>query len=524
MRYLLLICFLVICGFSFAQYNYGKMADTLIKAHIIDKKDKPDIITQLKDNNPPIPLLAILKLELDKAGLSNVDMSLDMLRPKARLTPEQQKKYIPEFKQYIDNLLSVEQISKVNSHMLTDAVDSSYITSRLQLLYLAIDRHVVEQYMNEIRLRPMVDSFLAYGMVDSVSYSNLLSDIRQYKLKDYNDFLPYFKNAVLFSDTCFSANMMHCISVTMQKIAALVPGLTYSGLELMGIDEDIFYNVRISIVANGRRYYGMDAVNKYTTTDGSIFFSQPIGGCIEILNKVLSDERSAYRLVSAIKSDKIKLTNWRVNTVAYAWAVTEPQVTYAHRFYGLLDSGEGNFSEGFHQVMDSVVGNYKSLGLLQYLSPQEIDASLIKLERKGYYGDRDILQAFPNLLFSYNSYVQSNSMPYADILHGLAQISHGAFAPVNIKDDYGTTNGKDGTVSFTWKGNTYSTKVAVHGKRVDDKFFSFVFDIVKQNMPSYAYHYLCQDFHGNNFIFLTDEQYKQAREQNILRFGIDGCK
>lgn len=213
-----------------------------------------------------------------------------------------------------------------------------------------------------------------------------------------------------------------------------------------------------------------------------------------------------------------------MNTVAYAWAVTEPQVTYAHRFYGLLESGEGDFSEGFHQVMDSTVSNYKRLGLFKHLSQQEVDSSLIELESGNYYDDRDILQAFPGLLFSYNSYVQSSTTPYADILYGLAQISHGAFTPINIQDDYGTINGKDGTVSFTWKGNTYTTKVAVHGKRVDDKFFSFVFDIVKQNMPSYAYYYLCQDFHGNNFIFLTDEQYKQAREQNILRFGIDGCK
>lgn len=524
MRYLFLLCFLAAYILSSAQYNYSKIADTLIKAQVVERKDKAEIIAKLKDNNPPIPLLAILQLELDKAGLGNADWNLSMFRPKASLTPEQQKKYIPAFKQYICKLLSTTHISKMNSDMLNDAVDSSYITSRLQLLYLTLDRHMVEEYMNETRLQPMADSFLAKGMVTEDGYNKLLEDIRAYKLNDYSDFLPYFKNVKLFNDTCFGTDIRYCIEEALRSVSILVPDLKYTDLKIWVRDDDRNNNVRISLIANGRKYYNVASVWKRAAADGRVFYSLPIGACQAIFNKVLSDKKHPIRILSAYKSDEIELTHWDSESHLYGWAVTEEQARYAHRFYGLLESGEGDFSGGFHQRMDSIVNNYKRLGLFSYLSQQEIDSSLIELESDDYYDDRGILQAFPGLLFSYHSHMERDSTPYADILHGLAQISHGAFAPINIQDDYGTTNGKDGTVSFTWRGNTYTTKVVVHGKRVDDKFFSFVFDIVKQNMPGYAYHYLCQDFHGNNFIFLTDEQYKQAREQGILRFGIDGCK
>ncbi len=186
------------------------------------------------------------------------------------------------------------------------------------------------------------------------------------------------------------------------------------------------------------------------------------------------------------------------------------------RHYSYMRIGDVNFKNALTsaQVQEAIFA-YQKIGLLNHLTPAQIFSAKEKVAQQNNNDLNDVLSCFSSVLYWFDTELGNLDDPYRELLEGFRDISHGVFNPQSISDDFDLDNEK-ATVIFSLAGRPYSRTLMIDGDWVDPELFVFVEEIVEASRLQGKFYYLPGDGQIVCIIFLTDDQYRSARKDNLL--------
>ena len=305
-----------------------------------------------------------------------------------------------------------------------------------------------------------------------------------------------------------------------RDIASMLPGLNFTDFSYTTVP-DTSYSIqgnrfKMILTCNGRVY-------KYTSLPFSTFKKgqteiHPRDIFIEdfygIFNKVLTDQQSPFRLHSILFTPGktvadhfryfalIALTDEQAGIF-----MKEPCMSYMmvsmDRYDNLLTSAR----------IDSVITGWKRIGLFTHLSSTEISKAIDECEADNLISLNGLLRNFPGVVYSLDSALEHRaSLPYADLINHLAQITHGAFSPTEITERV-VKNGVK--LQYFHKGKIHYYIFPTANGWLDAKFSAFVKSLAEENdLPGNFYGLRFED----DLIYLSKQQHDYATEHKLLDF------
>jgi len=107
--------------------------------------------------------------------------------------------------------------------------------------------------------------------------------------------------------------------------------------------------------------------------------------------------------------------------------------------------------------------------------------------------------------------------PYTELAKKLSLISHGAFMPMQLHENYMNPVNQKVAFGFSFNGKLYATQLTYSESHdIDFDFISFVNNAIKENNIKGQFYIL--DARYRPVIFLTDTQIEYVKGNHLLAF------
>jgi hypothetical protein len=170
--------------------------------------------------------------------------------------------------------------------------------------------------------------------------------------------------------------------------------------------------------------------------------------------------------------------------------------------------------------IENAIAEYQKLGLFSHLSSVEISKAKEKVYEQENVLFRNVLEAFPNVIYSFDAELGNLEDPYAELLREFSVISRGVFKPQNITDEFPSSlKNKKALVKFTINEKEYSMELPPETDWVESAFFDLVNQALADNKVNGKFHDLYTGDQIASIIFLTAEQAEYLRTNKLLLFG-----
>ncbi|UII24666.1 hypothetical protein LVD15_15230 [Fulvivirga maritima] len=161
------------------------------------------------------------------------------------------------------------------------------------------------------------------------------------------------------------------------------------------------------------------------------------------------------------------------------------------------------------------IDEYKKIGALGHLEKEEITKSIELIKEKEIMNLNDVISTFSDVVLSADVELGNLQNPYAELVSGYSEISHGEFSPSHVYDDFDLKK-EEITLSFDLNGETYQTKFKANGDWIDPAFFSYLNKVIADNKLSGKFYHIYED--GMGIIYLTLSQFKYLSNNELLVF------
>ena len=374
---------------------------------------------------------------------------------------------------------------------------------------------------NKIAQIKLLESLQAADIIEPDSLKKCLDSYQPLELKEKFEFLSYCNNAKVFHTTSYNQNPQIGFQKIFEEIRSIIPNFAYKNLaiELDTIDveytEDKELFVTISFQHNNQeyrhRFFQSFIFNKSykqkkyanTLSINSAFYQG--------INKMLADKNSSYRLYFANKKEDRSTYNKNVFGLIL---LTEKQ----RRIWGndpYFLSKELHNNQFNTQKLLAIIDTYQTIGLFNHLSKAQINSGKLKVLESSIYSYQAILACFPELLVPF--YWESDNLknPYEDLTMQFSQVSHGAFLPTNIIDNFKDNlhqQSKSTNYAFVLEGQAFDTKLELNNSWLDPYFLSFINNALAQQKVDGKF-YDCSKYRKpSTMLFLTSKQFQYLKK------------
>ena len=368
-----------------------------------------------------------------------------------------------------------------------------YPFSESHLYQLAANQMALEEALEPDLVRPQIDSLLEAGIISNQGYTSLVQDLKASKLQFPIEFLNYIDQALMFDLRDYSLDPEDYFPEIHQSIAQMLiqtgileadlgefgveivlryelPAASQAALE-NEVEETLkFYSAVVSVRANRHDY---SQASFYSPPDREEdFFGRIDDDFLNLFNKILRDQQSAYRLYSIGNSLDTSLDNSLFGVIA----LTEAQ---ADVYFGNL---YGDWYEIEHETIftsdriEEILTLFKNIGLLDHLNEAEIAEGRTHIARDYITHTHQLLAAFKDVALFFDWESAEGGNPYQYFTQDLAKISHGAFNPTDIDDGFDWEN-QSASLAFTLNGTRYNTDLEFNSDWLDPKFFEFIEEV-----------------------------------------------
>ncbi len=379
------------------------------------------------------------------------------------------------------------------------------------------------------------------GVVPAKNYQRLVTDIQNSRLHSPLDFLQYCDHAALVELTRYPDDPEQYLEKIHRDISKTLPELAFTDFRFdikqdLRINDIVFYHFIVSLRSHGNVYkqksfYRLYDTTKKTYSDTKIARSE----FYRIFNKILVDLDSPYRLhiawpfisLGGMATYDESSSGSRFGIVA----LKKAQVDMIQRQSGhLLEPSYERYKGGIKTAkIYELISGYQKAGLLDHLTTEQIKAVTDQVLQQEIYDINDVITQIPDVAFGFDTELGNLEDPYRELLLGLSGISHGAFTPTNIKDDFRDVfaramndgQGLQSTLEFDFNGHRYAKCLNVQDDWVDTDFFSFLDSVLVENHVKRRIYYPYTGGQDMILIFLTDEQLKYVRGNRLLLFSED---
>ncbi|MBI2971488.1 MAG: hypothetical protein HYY37_03685 [Candidatus Aenigmarchaeota archaeon] len=263
--------------------------------------------------------------------------------------------------------------------------------------------------------------------------------------------------------------------------------------------------ILVSFTANGTAYQTVNYYSENFLIDSSFY---------KIMNRVLADKNSPYRFYYVYyrkpSSIGFETTDWHTFGVI---SLTEQQA-YVLREAKLLDISYGEHDILSTDTMNNIVATFKKTGLFSHLNEESFERERQELFRYTYTNPLPILSSFSNVTYWFDAETSNFENPYEEITLGLVDVSHGAFTPMNITDNF--TMDEPTPFSFVFDGKRYETNLTSSGDWLDLSFIDLITRALNESKVDGNFYLLDTGDQSVQVIFLTTPQYETIVANRLL--------
>jgi hypothetical protein len=377
---------------------------------------------------------------------------------------------------------------------------------------------------NYITEKQFADKLYSEKICTDKNYQKLITDTESKQLTEGLDFLKYCDKATIIYLKDYPEKPDEYLQKIHEDVASIIPDLKFTDFKFqIVLDSSIsdndskFYKFIVSLKSNGKTYKQKSSYHLHSVSKNE-YFGEKIDQqeFYKIFNKILADIQSPYRL-HEVKTSKDNVMIWdRFGIIA----LTKEQAD-------MLQDGGVFFMpsyESFKNTLTTVriekaISEYQKIGLLSHLSAEQIKSATDKASQQENRNLNDVLQCFPNTIYYFDTELGNLENPYAEVLKELSLISKGMFNPTNIIDHFAKPTNKKSLLKFSFYKKEYSKQLQVEDDWIDPHFFDLVKQAVNDNKLNGQFYELYTGGQEASIIFLTIEQEKYLRANNLLTFG-----
>lgn len=523
-----LILNLILFTLMLSQYTNGQSQDPtlqkLIDFKLIEQKqvsDFKEIQSRIEIKGDTAYLYGLFQCEYKNlAGHFYSTFSADMISDAdPKLSEEEQQKENQKLTEYLIKLKECELINEKQVHYFQKEINNNSYGYKLQFLKDLSFRALKADYMAPDKLKKFAAALKDYQIVDK-KYENLIAAIEEEKIQEPIDFLLYCEKATIINPKNYTDKPEVFIEAIHKKTASILPELAFTDFEYkielnpeMSAYGDNYYDCIVSLKSNGKIYKqrsGFYPSSKNDYSAGEI----DIQNYYQIFNKILIDLHATYRVhdVPAYDDDS------SVNQIGIM-VLTEEQEKKLNKFVTYLSASSEDFkNKPTTSQIEKAVEEYTKIGLFSNLTAEEIKLGKEKTVELEIMDYNDILSAFPNMVYSFDTELGNLEDPYAELVKEFSKISHNEFNPTAISNQFQGRKSKT-TLKFKLDKKFYSKTFKIHSDWIDANFFDFIQSVVKENKLKGQFYKLYTGDQLAKVVYLTKLQYDYIRTNKLLLFA-----
>jgi hypothetical protein len=497
--------------------------DSLVKFKVITSKERPALEKELKEKSHASYQVKVLGA-----------LEMIMLQKEFHVDPHKVGLFYGYSKDYsknrsqdsintslrvlLDNIKKAGLLTdRVYAYTLKD-IDSGRYFAKMQLIGSLAEMTSRLKLLAPAKLLPVAEALHKNGVVSDTAFQRLEDDIRNYKIESSFQLNGYCKLDKTFDMTKYPDDPDVWLEQLHRDIASMLPGLNFTDFSYVTIPDTSYslpgVRFKVSLTCNGQVYkYASLPITILKKGQGKI---RPKDIYIEdfyrIFNKVLTDERSSFRLHNIMFSAG-KGGDGLHNFAFIALNDEQGEVFMKNPCMSYMMTSMDNYDETLTSGrIDSAIAGWRTMGLFAHLSNAEISKAIDATEAGTIVSMNELLRNFPGVVYSLDSAVMDQPPLYSALLSHLARITHGAFYPTEI-----TQRKVKGGVKLQYlsKGKIHSFAFNTENGWMDKKFPKFMKSLCGENdLPG--------DFYSlpywGEVIYLTKQQYDYAVEHKVLNF------
>ncbi|MBF4464153.1 hypothetical protein [Flavobacterium sp. LC2016-12] len=440
-----------------------------------------------------------------------------------KLTTEEQKKENLELSAYLSKLKKSELINEKQYLEFQKKINDNFYTYQLQLINEIANQSLKADYMSSDKLKKFANKLRDNGIV-GLQYDNLIIAIENEKIENPIDFLSYCNKSVIINLNNYPTEPVKYLELIHKETAGTIPELAFTNFDFqieldneMPDDDSKFYNFIVSLQSNEKKYKQKSFYNLYTPSknkysNGKIDSQE----YYKIFNKILADQHSAYRL------HEVKTYNGRaINDEIFGIiALTREQEKVLQESDSYFRPSYEDFkSKPTTEQIEKAIEEYTKIGLFSHLSPTQINEAKEKVSMQENRSYNEVLSAFANMIYWYDTELSNLEDPYAELLKELAKISNNEFNPVNISNIFDIEKSKKTTLKFKIGNKSYSKTFKINDDWIDVDFFEFLKSVLVENKIKGHFYDLFTGGQDAQVVYLTKQQYDYLHENRLLVFS-----
>lgn len=452
--------------------------------------------------------------------------------PKDNLSAKEIKIRGKAARNLLDALLKINLIGKAAYDEVIGKIRRKEIIYELEAFIGATTLQEFNENFTREKQLALLDKQLLYWL-NTLGQSNtekLKEAINGEKLHHYLDFFSFSDNAIVFESAKLPATPGKYLRKLCRELEKLTPGFIYDNLKQQLQHED--YNeaeglkkleLQISFTVNAKKYKETVALNK-VTPNGEPAFLFLSGGLENLFNKVLADHASDDRLILVQELSPYDRNHINPDRFAFLKISKREFTPFSQwRDAMFLHFSTVSYQNSFsHFKIAHALDIYNQAELLKSVAAKKNRQCEKKIYQKSVYYYSDILEEFPDSVYTIPQKLINTRQPYKRILKKLSAISAGIFNPVNINDGFkvkfSPKQDEPFKLSFISNGKKYMVKLQSNHNQLDYAFLQLVKRAVNDLKAGAKYYDLVSKDNGERFIFLNKKQYKLLENRSVLEF------
>ena len=299
------------------------------------------------------------------------------------------------------------------------------------------------------RIGPFADSLVRVGLASPANAARLVRDAESGRLERADDVVRYLDPAIPFGRVLRGDSSASALAAITSRYLAAADSLRHRGLpmpvlaEARSVLESLPGDtarrlVRFEAQVAGRRYATSGEV--WQNVNAQRLWTGQVSDAATLFGAVLRDAHADVRTLGVADPmfDTLR--------PQYVLVVTRPQRAFVERSAARGDGyvplpyfAGGDFETPPVDSLEAALARYGRLGLFDGLTPAAFDSLRRNLPQHG--GDKLSLLStwdlgLPAVWYPFEDAEHGGDHPYADLVRDAAAISHGAFRPADVADDF----------------------------------------------------------------------------------------
>jgi hypothetical protein len=493
----------------------GPTAERLLACHVLEDGQQGVLTEAMKgsDSSSLSIIGALLRVQYKAMGIDDNDwttsISFDTVgSPKA----------IARVRELLNGLAECQVIDSQQHEIVQSQIVPGHLYHPAQVLIKLQYLAAYKAYIAPESMLAFADSLHRGGVISDDRYLALKDDIRAGKLTLHYQLLDYVEHGVHFDLAQMPGDAGQYFPEIYRRVADILPELAFTDFqheivkdERNSTPDDINYNAVVSFKVNGvpyrhKSFIAPDHAGKRYGYLGYIDEQE----FYQIFNQVLTDQRSPYRIHLVPALMEYFPGNYRYFGLI---AITQPQtsvISQGTSLFGIVH--EESFENALTlEEINLAIHTFRQAGLLAHLTPAQVDSAVAQRP----VNMEALLLSLPDVVFAFDTELSNLEHPYEEILQSFARISHGAFNPKKIQDDFDLDD-TDGEVTFLLAGKKYVRRFNIESDWVDPNFLTYVIVLPAELKLAGRFYSLPGDGQVAHFIYLTPPQALLLKEKYKL--------